>query len=157
MSKFTLTDAAFPADTGTVQQLFRAYADWLGVDLNFQDFEAELAALPGGYAPPSGALLLLRDETGRALGCVAMRDLGGGDCEMKRMYLDAAARGSGQGRALAQAIIARARAAGHRRMVLDSLERLDSALRLYDSLGFQKIAPYYDNPLPGVVYRGLDL
>lgn len=157
MSQFTITDATFPDDAATVRQLFRAYATWLGVDLNFQDFEAELAALPGRYAPPEGALLLLRNEAGSAVGCVAMRPIGGGDCEMKRMYLDDGARGSGQGRALALAIIDRARAAGHRRMVLDSLDRLGSALRLYDSLGFREIAPYYPNPLPGVVYRGLDL
>lgn len=157
MNRFTITDATFPDDAETVRNLFRAYATWLGVDLNFQDFEAELAALPGRYAPPEGALLLLRDETGRAVGCVALRPIGGGDCEMKRMYLADAARGAGQGRALALAIIARARAAGHRRIVLDSLDRLTPAIRLYESLGFREIAPYYQNPLPGVVYRGLEL
>ncbi|AUH63144.1 GNAT family N-acetyltransferase [Paracoccus zhejiangensis] len=157
MSAYTIEPARFPEDAETVRRLFRAYAHWLAVDLDFQDFEAELDALPGAYAPPDGAVLLLRNAAGEAQGCVALRKRADGECEMKRMYLDDAARGSGQGRALALAIIATARAAGYRRMVLDSLDRLGSALRLYDSLGFREIAPYYHNPLPGVVYRGLDL
>ncbi|MFV0300187.1 MAG: GNAT family N-acetyltransferase [Paracoccus sp. (in: a-proteobacteria)] len=157
MSRFTITDAAFPRDTEAVRHLFRAYATWLGVDLDFQDFEAELATLPGRYAPPGGALLLLRDADGRAVGCVAMRALADGACEMKRLYLDGAARGSGQGRALADAIVARARAAGYRRMVLDTLDHMGAALRLYDRMGFHGVEAYYHNPLPGAVYLGLDL
>lgn len=151
-------DAVFPADAGDVRRLFRAYADWLGVDLGFQGFEAELAALPGRYAPPSGAVLLLDDpDTGRPAGCVAMRGLSEGDCEMKRMYLDIGLRGQGLGQVLGEALIARARSAGYRRIVLDTLDHMGAALRLYHRLGFRPIAPYYANPLPGAVYLGLNL
>ncbi|TRW96754.1 GNAT family N-acetyltransferase [Paracoccus sp. M683] len=163
MNSFTIQDARFPADIGTVRHLFRAYAEWLGIDLDFQGFEAELASLPGRYAGPDGALLLLHQgaagagDAQPATGCVAMRRLDGETCEMKRLYLDTTLRGSGMGRALGQAIITRAREAGYRRMVLDTLDHMGAALRLYERLGFQPIAPYYSNPLPGAVYLGLDL
>ena len=153
----TIRPARLPEDLPTVRALFRDYAAGLGVDLGFQGFEAELADLPGRYAAPAGAILLAWGDAGTALGCVAMRPLSGGLCEMKRLYLRPAARGLGLGRDLGLTILAAARAAGHRRMVLDTLDSMTPALTLYAGLGFAEIAPYYENPLTGVVYLGRDL
>jgi len=147
---------AGPADLPDVAALFRVYAEGLGVDLGFQGFEAELAALPGPYAPPQGALLIARDGLA-ALGCVAMRPHASGICEMKRLYVAPCARGQALGRRLADAIMAEARAAGYRRMVLDTLGSLTVAVALYRGLGFRAVPPYYDNPLPGVIYMECDL
>jgi len=144
------------ADIAAVAALFREYQQSLGVDLCFQDFEAELAALPGAYAPPRGVLLLARSNN-KALGCVALRPMAGEVCEMKRLYVRPSARGLALGRSLALAVIEFARAAGYQRMRLDTLDRLHEAMQLYRSLGFQACAPYYDNPLSGVVFQELDL
>lgn len=136
----------------------RAYVEGLGVDLSFQDVEDELAGLPGAYGAPAGAILIARAAAGRPAGCVAMRPLAtAGLCEMKRLYVLPEARGLGLGPALVAAIIAAAKAAGHRRMVLDTLEDMAAAQRLYAAAGFRPTAPYYPNPLPGAVYLGLDL
>lgn len=151
-----IAPAQLPADLGHVRALFTAYAQGLGVDLHFQGFEAELASLPGKYAAPMGSILLAW-QGDQPVGCIAMRPLGDGICEMKRLYVAPAGRGLGLGRVLSDALIRTARQAGHRRMVLDTLDRLVPAIRLYDSMGFRSIAPYYDNPLPGVVYMGRDL
>lgn len=140
------------ADTlEVVRRLFREYQEWLGEDLCFQSFEAELAELPGKYAPPRGALLLAMDAD-EAAGCVGVRPLAGNVCEMKRLYVRPQHRGHGVGRRLAVTAIAAAQQAGYRVMRLDTLERLSEAMRLYASLGFARVAPYYANPLPGVVY-----
>lgn len=145
------------ADTlEAVRKLFREYQDWLGVDLCFQGFEAELAELPGQYASPQGALLLAMDAE-ETVGCVGVRPLAGDVCEMKRLYVRPHHRGRGAGRSLAAAAIAAAREVGYRVMRLDTLERLSEAMRLYESLGFVRVAPYYANPLPGVVYWQLSL
>lgn len=157
MTTHQIRPARFPEDAETVRQLFRDYANWLALDLDFQDFEAELAALPGKYAEPGGIVLLAFDPEGAALGCVAMRPLEDGVCEMKRMFLHDAARGSGLGKALAVELMVRAHAAGYQRMVLDSLDRLTGAIRLYQRLGFTSIPAYYPNPLPDVMYMGRDL
>lgn len=157
MTTLTIQDAEFPGDAETVRALFREFATWLGVDLGFQNFEAEVANLPGDYVAPRGALLLLKDPQGVVLGCVGMRPLSETECEMKRLYVKMEARGTGLGRALAEAIIERARAAGYRRIVLDTLDHMGAALRLYERLGFQRIAAYYNNPLPGAIYLGRDL
>lgn len=149
--------AIWPQDTALVRELFREYAQGLGVDLCFQGFEQELAGLPGRYAPPGGALLLARDDTGHALGCVALRALGDGDCEMKRLYLRPSARGLGLGRRLALAICELARAKGYRRICLDTLAGMREAVALYTSLGFAPIEPYVYNPLDEVMYLGRDL
>lgn len=150
---------AASGDMDAVRTLFRAYQQGLGVSLCFQGFDDELAALPGAYAPPRGALLLLKSGAAIA-GCVAMRPLPGGPAdaaEMKRLYLRAAYRGRGGGRMLAEAAIAAAAAGGYARLYLDTLADMTAARRLYGSLGFVDVPAYYANPLPGVRYCALDL
>ncbi len=143
-------------DLAGVRTLFLEYEAQLGVDLCFQGFDAEVATLPGAYAAPRGRLLLARE--GRELaGCVAMRPLGGGRCEMKRLYVRPAARGRGVGRALAEAVIDAAREEGYARMRLDTLPQMVEAQPLYASLGFREIEPYYDNPVPGARFLELGL
>jgi ribosomal protein S18 acetylase RimI-like enzyme len=155
--RLAIADATTPAELAEAAALFRVYAQGLGVDLGFQGFAAELAGLPGRYAPPRGALLLARVGQGPAIGCVALRPLGdAGDAEMKRLYVDPHARGSGLGRRLAEAALDRARAAGYRRVVLDTLPAMAGAQRLYAALGFREIAPYYANPIPGARFLARD-
>jgi len=154
----TLRPATTPSDLADVRTLFREYERWLGYDLCFQGFEAELAALPGKYAPPAGRLYLT-DVDGALSGCIALRECAPGIAEMKRLYVREGSRGTGAGRALAQRIIADARAIGYRAMRLDTLRipQMAAANRLYDALGFRDIAPYYANPLPDVRYMELEL
>jgi ribosomal protein S18 acetylase RimI-like enzyme len=140
----------------TIRTLFQEYERFLGVDLCFQGFEQELAGLPGAYARPGGALLLAVDQ-GDAAGCVALRPLQDGACEMKRLYVRDDYRGRGLGRRLAEQTIAEARAMGYACMRLDTLERLTAAVALYRSLGFRERPGYYDNPLHGVTYWELAL
>jgi len=148
--------ARFPGDLETVRTLFREYAVSIGIDLAFQGFEEELAGLPGKYQPPSGRLLLASKDA-EMLGCVALRPLTGGDCEMKRLYVRPAARGSSLGRTLAERICSEARAAGYARICLDTLSTMTPALKLYASLGFRNIEPYVFNPIPGARFLALDL
>jgi GNAT superfamily N-acetyltransferase len=157
-SGISIASARFPADGEVVRKLFAEYADSLGIDLSFQGFAAELAHLPGKYAPPLGDILIARGVAGPALGCVALRPTAmPGTAEMKRLYLRPAARGQALGRRLAEAIIARAREAGHARLVLDTLAAMDAARHLYATLGFRPVPPYYDNPLPDTLYMALEL
>ena len=151
-----IVPAQADADFITARNLFMEYAENLGVDLCFQGFQEELAGLPGAYAPPDGRLLLAIDGD-RAAGCVAIRNLGEGICEMKRLYVKSAYRGQGLGRRLAEAIIAEARAIGYRTMRLDSLTSLTEAAGLYRSLGFVEIPPYRYNPLPDAIFMELSL
>jgi putative acetyltransferase len=138
------------------RQLFEEYAVSLGFSLCFQGFDKELAGLPGAYAPPGGRLLLAyRGE--EVAGCVALRALQSGICEMKRLYVRPEYRASGVGRLLAERLIQEARTAGYKRMRLDSLPVMQSALRLYQKLGFQEIPPYTPNPLKGAVFLELQL
>jgi len=155
-ARFRMTPAQGAADIAAARDLFREYADSLGVSLDFQGFDEELATLPGAYAPPAGRLLLARSGTDIA-GCVGLRPLDADRGEMKRLYLRPHFRGTGLGRRLAEAVIAEARAAGYRSVVLDSLASMSEARALYDRLGFRAIPAYYDNPLPGVLYAALDL
>jgi acetylglutamate kinase len=139
-----------------VKQLFTEYVNWLGVDLAFQGFAEELAGLPGDYAPPRGRLLLVLVD-GKPAGCVALHELAPGVCEMKRMFVRTEFRGQGLGRLLAHAVVDVARRVGYTRMRLDTLSRLREAISLYQSLGFRLCAPYYHNPLEGVIYMELNL
>jgi ribosomal protein S18 acetylase RimI-like enzyme len=154
---FRIDPAATPDDLLVVAQLFDGYATSLPVDLGYQDFATELAGLPGKYAEPKGALLLARDEAGAPLGCIALRALDEGVCEMKRLFLVPEARGMGLGRALAEAIIVAARDRGYRELRLDTLPSMTSAIALYEGLGFERIAPYYAPTPPGTVFMALAL
>lgn len=131
-------------DLDAVRDLFLEYAGALNFNLCFQDFESELGGLPGAYAPAAGTLLLARVE-GAVAGCVGVRPLSAGRCEMKRLYLREFCRGSGGGRVLAERAIAFARGAGYARMALDTLPQMVVAMRLYYDLGFVRCEPYYDN------------
>jgi GNAT superfamily N-acetyltransferase len=144
-----------PAQYGATREIFREYASSLGVDLCFQGFEAELAALPGDYAAPRGALLLAH-VNGAVAGCGAFRPIGDVDyanaCEMKRLFVRPAFRGLGLGRLIAQALMDQALRAGYSVMLLDTLDDMEAARSLYTALGFEEIPPYYFNPIPGAHY-----
>ena len=157
LNTLTIRPAQTDADLDAARALFRAYAESLDFDLCFQDFEAELDALPGDYAPPQGALLLAEvDDT--VAGCVALRPMDAdGVCEMKRLYVRPPFRRNGVGRALASAIVDLAKALGYDSMRLDTVESMTAARRLYASLGFEERDAYYHNPLPNVVYMELGL
>lgn len=140
--------------------IFREYAEGLGVDLCFQGFEAELAGLPGEYAPPGGALLLAYVD-GALAGCGAVRPLHDVDyanaCEMKRLYVRPAFRRFGLGRLLTQRLMDCAARTGYSVLLLDTLDDMESARGLYRTLGFEEIPPYYFNPIPGAHYLKVDL
>jgi GNAT superfamily N-acetyltransferase len=158
MSQFRLAKVRRPQDIAEAAVLFREYADWLGIDLSFQDFETELASLPGKYAPPTGELMLAYAPAGDALGCVAVRPLEAtAICEMKRLYVRPAARGLGIGAALVEAIIGCAEELGYAQMKLDTLAGMQEAFALYRRFGFSEIPAYYHNPVPGTVYLGKQL
>lgn len=139
-----------------VRSLFREYEAFLNIDLEFQNFKRELKKLPGVYAPPGGYLLIGTIHS-RIMGCVALRRLDKNICEMKRLYVRHGGRGTGLGRKLVGRIILAAREMGYSTMRLDTLKRLKAAMNLYESYGFRRIEPYYDNPLQGVIYWELDL
>ena len=146
-----------PAQVAQARELFQEYEKSLGVNLCFQNFEQELAGLPGHYAPPDGRLLLAEYEAHLA-GCVALHKWETGICEMKRLYLRPAFRGKGLGRALAETIIAEAREIGYQHMRLDTIEPImKDAVEMYRKLGFREIAPYRPNPITGAMYMELQL
>jgi ribosomal protein S18 acetylase RimI-like enzyme len=155
---FHISPARSASDIAAVAILLREYAATVGVDLAYQRFDAELAGLPGVYAPPSGELLLARDGDGAALGCVAMRALAAtGCCEMKRLYVAPHARGRGLGRALMDAIVAAATRLGYLEMRLDTLPTMSTAIAMYRQAGFTPIAPYYASAPEGTLFMARTL
>ena len=157
MTESVIVPVRSAADLAAAAQLFRDYAASLDFSLCFQDFDRELAELPGAYAPPRGTILLARED-GVPVGVVALRPLGADICEMKRLYLAPASRGGGLGRQLVLAIIAAARQRGYRAMRLDTVQSsMPAAIALYRALGFREIPAYTHNPLPDVLYLELAL
>ena len=154
---FEICQAESVSQIAFARELFLEYAQSLGFSLCFQGFNRELAGLPGDYAPPKGRLLLLMVANDVA-GCVALHKIDGSICEMKRLYVRPAARGTGTGRALAEAVVDGARAAGYGRMRLDTIDgKMDAAIALYRGLGFREIPAYTDNPIDGARYLELAL
>ena len=153
---FVFKQAESAEQINEAKRLFQEYADGLGVDLCFQNFEWELASLPGDYALPDGRLLLALSHD-RTAGCVALRPLSPGVCEMKRLYVRPDFRGAGLGRRLANEIMGEARKIGYQRIRLDTLPFMSEAIALYRSLGFQEIGPYRENPIEGSLYMEADL
>jgi putative acetyltransferase len=151
-----IVQARTQAQVDAAADLFREYAASLNFDLCFQNFEAELATLPGDYSPPRGRLLLAVHD-GQAAGCVAVRWLAEGVCEMKRLYVRPTFRGLGIGGALAEAVIEEARRMGYSAVRLDTVSSMERAKALYASLGFREIAPYCHNPLEGATFYELVL
>jgi putative acetyltransferase len=155
MPTIELLTPATPELLAATRAIFREYADQLGVDLCFQNFDAELMSLPGEYAAPGGALLLAQVD-GAVAGCGALRALADVDypnaCEMKRLYVRPAFRRYGIGRLMAQALMDRGLQAGYSNLLLDTLDDMEAARGLYASLGFEEIPPYYFNPVPGAHY-----
>ena len=152
-----ILQAESPGQVAEVRDLFQEYAKSLNFSLCFQDFDKELAGLPGDYVPPEGRLLLVK-RSGESAGCVALHKLEGNVCEMKRLYVRQKFRGRGLGRALAKTIIDEARKIGYRRMRLDTVEPvMKDAVAMYRKLGFKEIAPYRQNPIQGALYMELDL
>lgn len=139
-----------------VSQFFRNYAAWLGVDLSYQNFDQEMASLPGAYSAPAGRLFLAEAD-GRPAGCVGVRPFSEGVCEMKRLYVEPWARGLGLGRQLVTAAIKAAKSIGYRRILLDTLPAMRIAVRLYRDLGFREAPAYYPTPVEGTMFLSLDL
>jgi ribosomal protein S18 acetylase RimI-like enzyme len=156
----TLLTASGPDHLAVLRELFQEYAENLAVDLCFQQFDTELATLPGDYADPRGALLLALVD-GEPAGCCALRPLDATDypnaSEMKRLYVRRAFRGFGLGRQLAEAALDAARQRGYACVLLDTLDDMESARALYTELGFVEIPPYYHNPIPGAHYLKVDI
>ena len=156
----SISAPATPQALDDARKIFREYAEGLGVDLCFQQFDRELASLPGDYAAPRGALLLASVD-GRLAGCCALRPLDTADypnaAEMKRLYVRDAFRGLGLGRQLVEATLDAARQAGYACVLLDTLDDMEAARALYEDLGFADIPPYYHNPIPGAHYLKVDL
>jgi len=144
-------------DVARARELFREYEAWIDADLCFQSFEQELADLPGKYAAPDGRLLLAYED-GKLGGCVALRKISEGVCEMKRLFVRPAFHGKGMGHQLLAAILREAREIGYERMRLDTLPpQMNKAIAIYRKLGFKEIEPYYDNPVPGALFMEMQL
>jgi putative acetyltransferase len=155
-SMLLVTHARSADEIEIVRSLMREYQQRLGIDLSFQGFETELAALPGSYAPPSGRLLLAWHEQ-TAVGCIALQQITPSRAEMKRLYVPPSARGLGVGRKLVTQLLAEARAIGYSEVVLDTLPTMHEAQRLYEQFGFRDIEPYRPNPIAGTRYLGKTL
>jgi ribosomal protein S18 acetylase RimI-like enzyme len=147
---------AVAADMAAVRALIEEYSRWIDLDLTFQEIDAELDGLPGDYAPPTG-LLLVGFVDDRLEGLVACRQWSADICEMKRLYVRPSGRGSGLARALVTTLLAAATAQGYRQIYLDTLPMMGAAQRIYESLGFRDVAPYYDTPIPGTRFMARTL
>lgn len=154
---FVLRQSTATKDIELARELFVDYQKGLGISLCFQNFDEELATLPGAYAPPEGRLLLAFDSVGAPVGCVALRKIADGIAEMKRLYVRPAARGTGLGRRLTEVVIAEARAAGYGKIRLDTLSTMTEAQKLYAALGFVDIAAYNEHPIAGTRFMELVL
>ena len=152
----SLLPPSTPAQWREARRLIEAYAASLGVDLSYENFAQEIEHLPVEYGPPNGAFLIA-EAGGRAIGCVGLHAFDDTTGEIKRLYVDPAARGLGAGRALAERIVARGREIGYTRLVLDTLPTMSEAQALYASLGFIPIEPYRFNPVPGTSFLALKL
>ncbi|KAI5464257.1 acyl-CoA N-acyltransferase [Mariannaea sp. PMI_226] len=166
----SIRQATTERDLASIVNCFRAYTDWLDLDLTFQDYSNELSNLPGKYGPPSGALLLACDsETDKVLGCIALRPIdlqpeySAGRksnvryCELKRLYVYPEARGRRVAKALVAEVLKAAKLAGYEEALLDTLAVMGAAVSLYKSEGFEEVEPYYHNPLSGVIYMSKKL
>ena len=152
-----LIQATSESEVQEVRKLFEEYHEWLGLNLCFQDFEQELASLPGDYVPPEGRLILAT-ENDEAAGCIALRKLDEGICEMKRLYVRSTFRGTGLGRLLATSLIETAKEIGYQKMRLDTLPgKMDRAIAMYQRLGFKHIDPYYFNPVEDAAFMELEM
>src|SRR5271156_3375369 len=150
---FRISPVRTANDLASTVRLFRAYASSLDVDLSYQDFEAEMEAMPGNYAPPAGELLLARHSNGTPVGCVGLRPIEPhGCCEMKRLYVSAEGRGFGLGARLVGAVVKEAERIGYCEMRLDTLPSMAGAIALYRKLGFEPMEPYYDSPVIGTMF-----
>ncbi|KAI9852290.1 MAG: hypothetical protein M1838_001178 [Thelocarpon superellum] len=153
--KFTIEPARSVTDLEATRSLFTTYATSLGLDLSFQAFDAEMASMPGKYAPPTGEILLAHDERGAVIGCVAVRPQPqDGCCEIKRLYVSPEGRGLGLGTALVKAILDTARRLGYRDVRLDTLPSMVGAIALYRKAGFQPIPTHYENPVSELLFFG---
>lgn len=152
-----LIQAESADEIARARELFKEYAAGLEIDLCFQHFDKELALLPGDYLPPTGRLFLAMEED-ITVGCVALRRIGDGICEMKRLYVRPQFRGTGMGHTLAETVIQAAREIGYGRMRLDTLPgKMDRAIAMYRSIGFKEIEAYYENPVEGAKFMELSL
>jgi ribosomal protein S18 acetylase RimI-like enzyme len=156
MMALALASPVTPEELEQVRQLFREYQQSIGTDLCFQNFESELASLPGAYAPPRGRLYLGIDS-GKAACCAGLRPCDDVAAEMKRLYVRPGYRGLGYGHTLAKALIADAKSLGYRKLVLDTLPSMKAAQAMYEALGFRDVEPYTFNPIVGTRFMGLDL
>lgn len=159
MSSFIITIVRTEKDLAVIKDLFIAYTNWLNIDLTYQNFEAELALLPGKYSPPGGEILLARSTTSnKPLGCVALRPLMAPACaEMKRLYVTPEGRGRGLGKALINRIMATAIESGYTEIKLDTLRHMEAALGIYKSFGFVECEKYYDTPMENTVFLKKEL
>ena len=154
---YTIEPVRLVADIEATAELFRAYASSLPIDLAYQDFESELASLPGRYGPPTGELLMARNGQGHPVGCVGLRQLDPTLCEMKRLYVSPQGRGLGLGKAFIAAIIEIATKLGYQEMRLDTLSTMDAAISLYQKAGFVEIPPYFETPLEDNIFMSRTL
>jgi putative acetyltransferase len=156
-SRINITQADSSSEIAIVRELFVEYAESLGFSLCFQNFDRELAGLPGDYTPPHGRLLLARSGVASA-GCVALHSLEPGICEIKRLYVRPQFRGTGLGKMLTDTVISEAKSIGYKKARLDTVEpKMKNAVGLYRALGFREIAPYRPNPIEGAMYMELEL